>query len=160
MYYGSLPRTRPSPCENTPIGETAILAGPLKSKCHRHRGRPDRPYCGELVQRDPIRFPIWQTDGNMSLAFVQMLYNVTCHDWGWETTPKGQDYGTRYDRNILIMHLFPPKRGSHIGKKRQCRSAHRKSQHRRRTHREVYVKRAHLVSYHSGSFGRCANDGV
>lgn len=101
MYYGSLPRTRPSPCENTPIGETAILAGPLKSKCHRHRGRPDRPYCGELVQRDPIRFPIWQTDGNMSLALVQMLYNVTCHDWGWETTPKGQDYGTRFDRNIL-----------------------------------------------------------
>ena len=67
------------------IPKATIRAEPQIAPCRRHRGHLDRPYCDELYQREPIRFDIWQKVNSMNLAFHQMLHNVTCHYWGWET---------------------------------------------------------------------------
>ena len=34
-----------------------------------------------------MRLDTWLKDDTMNVAFRQMLHNVTCHDWGWETKP-------------------------------------------------------------------------
>ena len=84
---------------------------PLNVPFGSHLSHLDRPNCATPHQREPIGLNIRRNDKCAGLAFRQTLYDVSCHDWEWETKPEGRGYGTRNNRNVARQYLGLPVNG-------------------------------------------------